>query len=61
MFNHLWLPDTFKKVHRWLCIYVADVEMGEKKKKRRILPGFGAAFWGVGKTKETDGESIVET
>ena len=31
------------------------------EKKRRILPVLGAAVWGVGKTKETDGESIVET
>lgn len=49
--------------------YDADVEMKNKKKniymlyekKRMILPVLGAAVWGVGKTKETDGESIVET
>lgn len=36
-------------------------EKEKKKKKRRILPGLDAAVWGVGNTKDSDEESIVET
>lgn len=56
LFKHLWLPNAYRKVHRWVRIfcYLAHAQMKNSvlkkdNKKKRILPGLDAAYWGVGK------------